>query len=813
MVRADTAKASAYLYAGAVAGLAGSAKRPFFLHYPVLEPWVRRAVPAMIMLFVATLATVSFLIGREALERTIQDAIGDLEVLAATATDNFSFSLEKASQDPAQNLAQDPAALLERVLPNRTAARGQNVLVSNEAGEIIAAYPAPNTINGAIHGQLPDRLGPSQPLTTFAEKAGVLRITLADGTDALATVRTLKAPFGQIAFVQPISAILTDWRAATLRFAVILIVTVIVILTLAWAYFWQAAWAREAAEVCNRMRERMEAALSRGRCGLWDWDLARGRIYWSDSMYEILGLSSETHFMSFGEVNALIHPQDGDLAELAEIVAASSTNAIDYTFRMRGDRGEWIWLRARAELVGTSGTSAAHLVGIAIDISEQQHLAERTATADMRLRDALETVSEAFVLWDRENRLVMCNSKFQRFHHLPNEAVTMGMPYAAVMAAGTPPLVQSHIALGGEPEQAGKSCEARTYEARLGDGRWLQINERRTKDGGYVSVGTDITALKQHQEQLMDSEHRLMATVADLRKSRQILEHQAQELAELAEKYLEQKAEAETANRVKSEFLANMSHELRTPLNAIIGFSELMGQETFGSLGSPRYVDYCNDIRGSGQHLLNVISDVLDMSRLDTGGVRLEKSEFFVAAAIASAVEGVRAWASEKSIAIDATDLIEAKIHADRLAIERILEIVLRNAVKFTPERGRIGLRARLVQGAMNIYVEDNGIGIPSEALPHLGRPFQQCHSLLDNGFKGSGLGLAIARSLVDLHGGSLRIRSMPGTGTIVLIHLPKRQLPIADVPPRPRLPRTLPAQQRRLPRPALRSAGNNQAV
>jgi two-component system, cell cycle sensor histidine kinase PleC len=801
MVRAHTAKASAYPYADAIVGLAGSAKRPIFRHYMMLEPWVRRAVPAMILVFVATLAMVSFLIGHEALERTLQDAIGDLEIFAAAATDNFTYMLEKA--------AQNPAAVLERVVPPRAAARGQSVLVSNEGGEIIAAYPADIT----VHGQLPDRLGASQPLTTFAEKAGVLRITLADGTDALATVRTLKAPFGQIAFVRPINTILADWHAEALRLAVILIATIIVICTLACAYFWQAARAREADDVCRRIRDRMEAALRRGRCGLWDWDLARGRIYWSDSMYEILGLPAETHYMSFGEVNALIHPQDGNLAELVELIAASATNAIDHTFRIRSGRGEWIWLRARAELVGDGGKGASHLVGIAIDISEQQALAERTATADMRLRDALETVSEAFVLWDHENRLVMCNSKFQRFHHLPNEAVTLGTPYASVMAAGTPPLVQSQIALGEQPGQTGKAGEARTYEARLADGRWLQINERRTKDGGYVSVGTDITALKQHEEQLMDSEHRLMATVADLRRSRQTLEHQAQELVELADKYLEQKAEAETANRVKSEFLANMSHELRTPLNAIIGFSELMGQETFGSLGSPRYVDYCNDIRASGQHLLNVISDVLDMSRLDAGGVRLEKSEFPVAAAIANAVEGVRAWASEKSIAIDASDLPDVKVHADRLAIERILEIVLRNAVKFTPDHGRINLRARLVQGAMNLYIEDNGIGIPTDALPHLGRPFEQCHNMLDNGLKGSGLGLAIARSLVDLHGGSLRIRSLPGTGTIVLIHLPKRQMPIVDVPPRQKPSRNLPQQQRRLPRAALRSAGNNQAV
>jgi two-component system, cell cycle sensor histidine kinase PleC len=797
MVRADTAKAAAYSYADALWGFAVSANRPIFGNYLALEPWVRRAVPAMVALFIAMLASVSLLIGREAHERAIQDAMSDLDAFAATTTGNFNFLVEKAPQDA--------AAALARILPAHAAARGHDILVSNDAGEIVAAFPLPP----AAAGQLSNHLGAGQPLTTFAEKAGVLRILLADGTDALATVRTLNAPFGQIAFLRPIDDILADWRTAATRFGIMLAATIIVLFSLACAYFWQAARAREADDACGRLRDRIDAALSRGRCGLWDWDLARGRIYWSDSMYELLGLVPDKNFMSFGEVNALIHPEDGDLAELAEVIAASQMNAIDHTFRIKNGRGDWIWLRARAELASANGKPASHLVGIAIDISEQQILAERTAMADMRLRDALEEVSEAFVLWDRDNRLVMCNSKFQRFHNLPNEAVTAGTSYAAVMAAGTPPLVQSQIALGEQSAEMSKNYRARTYEARLSDGRWLQINERRTKDGGYVSVGTDITALKQHEEQLMDSERRLMATVADLRKSRQTLELQAQQLAELAEKYFEQKAEAETANRVKSEFLANMSHELRTPLNAIIGFSELMSQETFGPLGSPRYGEYCNDIRASGQHLLGVISDVLDMSRLDAGRVRLEKSEFPVAAAIANAVEGVRNWAAEKSITIATSDLPETKIHADRPAIERILAILMRNAAKFTPESGRIDVRVRCVQGATNIYVADSGVGIPAEALPHLGRPFEQYHGLLQNGYKGSGLGLAIARSLVELHGGSLRIRSSPGYGTIVLVHLP-RQRQIPDVTPRQRPSRGVPTP-RRLPRQTLKAVGGKQ--
>jgi two-component system, cell cycle sensor histidine kinase PleC len=259
-----------------------------------------------------------------------------------------------------------------------------------------------------------------------------------------------------------------------------------------------------------------------------------------------------------------------------------------------------------------------------------------------------------------------------------------------------------------------------------------------------------------------------------LRKSRLTLELQAQQLADLAEKYLEQKAEAETANRAKSEFLANMSHELRTPLNHIIGFADMMQQETFGPLGSPKYGDYCKDIRQSGERLRDVISDVLDMSRLEAGRFQIQKAEFEIDAVVGAAVSEIATAATEKEIRVVAETLPGKHINADRKAIEKILTILLRNAVKYTPNHGRVSVRARMVQGALNIYVEDTGMGIPPAPLARLGRPFEQVDRTPDNGMKGSGLGLAIARSLVDLHGGSIRIRSSVGNGTIVLVHLPQ---------------------------------------
>ncbi|MDR3407748.1 MAG: ATP-binding protein [Methylovirgula sp.] len=724
--------------------------------YLRLEPMLRLAVPALIGVFIAALTTTICMFLIEAHDRAIAAAVNDLELVATATSTDLIADLDKSGDH-------DPGEALRRSLPAHALTHGQRVLVSNGKGLIVAAFPRQLHLGGA----LTDSLGSSQPLTALAEDAGVLRINLADGTDALATVRTLKAPLGQIAFVHPISAILADWRDGALRMAAALLATIVVLCSVAAAYFWQSARARKADLACGRIRDRIDTALNRGRCGLWDWDLARGRVYWSDSMYDLLGLRAEHAFLSFGEINALVHPHDGNLSQIAEMLAASQAKTIDHTFRMRHAKGHWVWLRARAELVCETPEAPAHLVGIAIDTSEQKILAERSATADIRLRDALEAVSEAFVLWDRDNRLVMCNSKFQRFHNLPDAAIAAGLAYRDVMALGTPPFIQSQIALGERP-----ATGAQTYEARLNDGRWLQINERRTKDGGYVSVGTDITALKQHQEQLLESERRLTATVADLRTSRQELELQAQQLAELAEKYLEQKAEAESASRAKSEFLANMSHELRTPLNAIIGFSDMMIEQTFGALPA-RYLDYSKDIRDGGQQLLRVITDVLDMSHLEAGRVKLDKAEVEINTVIADAVQTVVAAAREKSITITSQIAAETKLLADRSALQRVLAALLQNAVKFTPEHGSVNIRTRRVRDAVNIYVEDNGAGIAPEALPRLGKPFEQWNAPLANGMKGSGLGLAIAHSLVALHEGTIRIRSTPGTGTTVLVHLP----------------------------------------
>ena len=285
-----------------------------------------------------------------------------------------------------------------------------------------------------------------------------------------------------------------------------------------------------------------------------------------------LGIEPRRELLNFGEVSALVHPDDVNLYELASEVASGKVTAVDHDFRMRHARGHWIWLRARCEATDQPDHPGIHLIGIAVDITEQKQLVERTAAADVRLRDAIETIPEAFVLWDCENRLVLCNSNFQALHDLPDEAIVAGATYEAVVAAGRRPQVLKKI----ETETIAE-FGARTFEARLDDGA-LAAYQRTPHQGMAAtsrSAPTSPTSSYTPEEKLMDGERRQIATIAeDLREScSQAAENpNLQNSPMLAEKYAEEKNRAEEANEAKTKFLANMSHELRTPLNAIIGF-------------------------------------------------------------------------------------------------------------------------------------------------------------------------------------------------------------------------------------------------
>jgi two-component system cell cycle sensor histidine kinase PleC len=246
-----------------------------------------------------------------------------------------------------------------------------------------------------------------------------------------------------------------------------------------------------------------------------------------------------------------------------------------------------------------------------------------------------------------------------------------------------------------------------------------------------------------------------------------------QRLAELAEKYAVEKTRAEEANQAKSKFLANMSHELRTPLNAIIGFSEIMESGMFGPLGAEKYNEYCNDILSSGQYLLEVINDILDMAKIEAGRIRLDFEELDLDTLLAEALRVVSARAQDKQLELVPKISPELALRADRRALKQIMLNLLSNAVKFTPAGGRVTVRGRTADGCIVLAIADTGIGIAKDALARLGRPFEQVESQLTKSHQGSGLGLAIAKSLVELHGGRMRIRSTLGKGTLVVVRLP----------------------------------------
>ena len=234
----------------------------------------------------------------------------------------------------------------------------------------------------------------------------------------------------------------------------------------------------------------------------------------------------------------------------------------------------------------------------------------------------------------------------------------------------------------------------------------------------------------------------------------------------------------EAANRHKSEFLANMSHELRTPLNAIIGFSEVLGERLFGELNE-KQAEYTDDILTSGRHLLSLINEILDLSKVEAGRMELELAKFDLPLAIDNARTFVRERATKHGINVDVTvDERLGDFVGDERKIKQVLLNLLSNAVKFTPEGGRIGINARQADGLVEISVSDTGIGIAPEDQPKIFEEFRQVGSDYAHKVEGTGLGLTLAKKFVELHGGTIWVESEVGKGSTFSFTLPERSSP-----------------------------------
>ena len=516
--------------------------------------------------------------------------------------------------------------------------------------------------------------------------------------------------------------------------------------------------------------------------GIAQWD-AKGRAYRmtgsigeiteAKRVQEALGKSEERfRVLVEGSIQGIVIHRDGELVFANQAAAEMHGYSVESMIGMHiadflaPDYIEQVTMFARARMAGDDLPNVyeyygrkkdgaefpvqlmANLINWAdgpavqctlVDITEQKQ-------AEARLRDAIENIPDAFVLFDRHDRLVVANQRFREFYPELAEINVPGVTTAEDMfrervrvgAVGdfdvpVDEYVRWRMAMrekdGGTPSVH-----------RHADGRWLRTTERRTSEGGVVAISTDVTELKSREADLAIS-----------------------------------MAQAEMANRAKSEFLANMSHELRTPLNAIIGFSEAMQAEFLGPLGNERYHEYVEDIRSSGNHLLQIINDLLDLSKIEAGKLELDEQRVDINAVVESSMKIIRERAESGGIKTSVSLASPAPcLWADERACKQVLFNLLSNAVKFTEAGSTITVSTELgPDGHLAVRVRDTGIGIPDEDLDMILEPFTQVEASLVRNHEGTGLGLPLTKAIVELHGGELTVESKIDVGTTVSVRFP----------------------------------------
>jgi signal transduction histidine kinase len=382
-------------------------------------------------------------------------------------------------------------------------------------------------------------------------------------------------------------------------------------------------------------------------------------------------------------------------------------------------------------------------------LDRQQQAADAVRAGEERLKrqsdllqSTLENMGEGLSVFDPSGRLMAWNSRFVEMLDLPPELAgdtTLQDILALQSARGDFGPVDLTVEAQERFERFFRDVPY-VRERLTRNGRTLQIRRRAMPGGAVVSLYSDIT------------------------------ERKASEV-----KMAQAWAQAELANRAKGDFLANMSHELRTPLNAIIGFSEILSGEHLGPLKNPRYLEYSNDIHSSGLHLLSIINDVLDMSKIEAGKLDIHEEEIAVGQLLAGSVRMVRERARKQQVdVVFDTHNPDHLIYADERAMKQCLLNLLSNAVKFSKVGGRVTVEAGIdAENRSILTITDEGIGMSEDELERALQPFGQAHSSTTRTYGGTGLGLPITQGLVEAHGGVLTIVSTPGKGTCVSITLP----------------------------------------
>lgn len=486
------------------------------------------------------------------------------------------------------------------------------------------------------------------------------------------------------------------------------------------------------------------------KIGYWRHQLNENHPHWSPGFYAMLGLDPGAVPPRSEYLMERIHPEDRVGVALA--VAKAMNEGAPFSYRTRS----WLTDAERAagrtdaeRFFDTHGEVERDPSGKIVAVLGVVREVTAEVAAEKKLRDS--EAAYRFIAEEATDLVIHHGAGGAPVFVSPAVEQVLGVTVEECL--GAPPFRLCHPADLSQVmiavEDAKRSGKTTTYSYRAQHKRghyvWLESSVRFVNDPrsgeptGAISISRDITERKRFENELLLARER-----------------------------------AESASHTKSRFLANMSHELRTPLNAIIGFSDILSQEMFGPLGNERYGEYAKLINESGAMLLDLINDLLDMSKIEAGKFELHPEEFLVREAVAAGVRLVSGRADEKHISVGVRVEPETlTLRADQRAFKQIMLNLLSNAIKFTNNGGTIGVEATIDGGCFKLVIRDSGIGIADDVLPRLARPFEQASSDPARAHGGSGLGLALVKSLAELHGGALSIASKEGHGTEVTVTLP----------------------------------------
>ena len=369
-----------------------------------------------------------------------------------------------------------------------------------------------------------------------------------------------------------------------------------------------------------------------------------------------------------------------------------------------------------------------------------RHAMEQTLT------EAIEAISEGFALYDADDRIAVCNTRYREMFSYGRETSMVGTPFQTIVAnaVGLIEDAQSDPHRWIAERVAAHRNPGAPHLQHRSDGRWIRVSERRTAPGGVVATYGDITELK-HREAELDNLVHEIAVARDA---------------------------AETANRAKSQFLANMSHELRTPLNAILGYTELMAEGTYGEL-CEEMLGVLKRLETNGRHLLGLINDVLDLSKIEAGQLVLELSDYCIQDIAQTVRSTLEPLAADKKLAFKVE--VPAELPPGRGDGRRLTQVLINlvgNAIKFT-DAGEVAIKTEANNGSFYVTVRDTGPGISAADQAKLFQEFQQADNAIARKKGGTGLGLAISKRIIEMHGGQIWVESQPGHGSTFVFTLP----------------------------------------